>query len=171
MTTTRVKAAGPLLWLAVGLSAAGCGGDDGLGRRYPVSGTVTYKGAPLAAGNIQFTPADSKGRAASGVVEGGRYSLTTHDHNDGALVGRYTVSVTAKDADPSKVTLELPRGGSMTEAQKKRFTAENPQLAALQANKKAKDLIPPKYGSPATSGLTREVKAESNTIDIELKDE
>jgi len=35
------------------LSVLGCS-DDGLGKRYPVSGTVTYKGEPLKEGSIVF---------------------------------------------------------------------------------------------------------------------
>ena len=59
----------------------------------------------------------------------------------------------------------------MTEEQKRRYTDENPQLAALQANKKAKDLIPAKYSAAETSGLVHEVREQSNRIDIELKDD
>ena len=51
--------------MALALSA-GCG-DDGYGRRYPVSGTVTYKGQPLKQGTITFTPADADaGRPPAG---------------------------------------------------------------------------------------------------------
>jgi hypothetical protein len=169
MTTIRVK----IRCCVIGLGLAailGCGADDGIGRRYAVSGIVTYNDVPLEKGNIQFLPVDATGRAASGVIADGRYSLTTLDPDDGALPGRYKVSVIAKEVDLSRVTLDLKGQRSMTEAQKKRFTAENPQLAALQANKKAKDLVPPKYSSPETSGITHEVKEGSNQINIELKD-
>lgn len=169
--TTRVEISRFAL-LALGLvTTIGCGADDGLGQRYRVYGTVTYNGQPLPRGNISFAPDSATGRAASGVIVDGSYSLTTLDPDDGALPGQYKVSVIAKEADPSSVTVEPKRRGKMTDEQKRRYTAENPQLAALQANKLAKDLIPPKYSSPATSGIAREVKAERNQIDIDLKDE
>ena len=42
----------------------GCG-DDGFGKRYPVSGNVTYKNEPVEKGSITFTPVNA-GRPASG---------------------------------------------------------------------------------------------------------
>ena len=40
--------------------AFSCGSDDGLGKRYPVSGTVTYKDQPVPKGSISFVPDDPK---------------------------------------------------------------------------------------------------------------
>ena len=40
------------------LVLASCGNDDGLGKRYPVSGTVTYNGNPLEKGEISFVTED-----------------------------------------------------------------------------------------------------------------
>jgi hypothetical protein len=44
------------------------------------------------------------------------------------------------------------------------------QKVAAQAQKQAKSLIPTKYETPETSGLTREVKQESNHINLDLTD-
>ena len=41
---------------AIAVMIVGCG-DDGLGKRYAVSGKVTYKGAPVADASIAFRPA------------------------------------------------------------------------------------------------------------------
>ena len=43
-----------ILAVPVLLIIASCGTDDGLGKRYPVSGTVTYNGNPLEKGDISF---------------------------------------------------------------------------------------------------------------------
>jgi hypothetical protein len=43
-------------------------------------------------------------------------------------------------------------------------------LAEYQAQKKARSLIPTKYSLPDTSGLTREIKEQSNRFDFELTD-
>jgi hypothetical protein len=70
------------------LIALGCG-DDGLGKRYPVSGKVTYKGEPVASGSISFYATnDASGtRGASGVITDGAYSLSTQGDSDGAFPG------------------------------------------------------------------------------------
>jgi prepilin-type N-terminal cleavage/methylation domain-containing protein len=151
----------------------GCGDDSGLARRYPVSGTVTYNDKPLERGTINFAPADPTGRAAGGTIIDGRYSLTTHDPNDGAIPGKYKVSVVAKEADPSKVDLKIkkPREGSQTEAEKKAMAAVFPQKVAARAAAAAKNLIPARYSSPETSTLSFEVKEQSSNIaDFQLKD-
>ncbi len=163
------------LLVAVPVAAAvvGCGDSSGLARRYPVSGTVTYNGKPLQRGTISFAPADGKGRAAGGTITDGRYSLTTHDPDDGALPGKYKVGILAKEADSSKVDLKIKklRGGPATEAEKKAMAAVYPQKVAARAAATAKNLIPARYSSPETSGLAVEVKEQSNTgVDFELKD-
>src|SRR5262249_14702506 len=48
-----------MLALPTLLVLASCSSDDGLGKRYPVSGTVTYNGQPLQDGEISFIPDDS----------------------------------------------------------------------------------------------------------------
>jgi hypothetical protein len=71
--------------LSAAFAVAGCADNSGLPTRYPVSGTVTYNGEPLQQGTINFAPVDGSGRAAGGTISAGRYSLTTHDPNVGAL--------------------------------------------------------------------------------------
>jgi hypothetical protein len=160
--------------LPVVAAILGCGDSSGLAKRYPVSGTVTYQGKPLERGTISFVPADGKGRAAGGTITEGRYSLTTQDPDDGAIPGKYKVGILAKEADPSKVDLKIkkpPGKGAVTEAEKKAMAIVFPQKVAARAAAAAKNLIPTKYNSPETSGLTVEVKEQSNTsVDFELKD-
>ena len=74
------------------LYVAGCS-DDGVGKRYPVSGTVKYKGEPVAKARISLYP-KGDGRGASGdVVNGSFASLTTQQPGDGAMPGTYKVTV------------------------------------------------------------------------------
>jgi hypothetical protein len=59
----------------------------------------------------------------------------------------------------------------VTEAEKKAMAIVFPQKLAARASAAAKNLIPPKYSSPETSGLAYEVKEQSNTsADFDLKD-
>jgi hypothetical protein len=155
--------------LAIVEAFSGCGDDSGLPKRYPVSGTVSHNGKPLEKGNINFAPDGPEGRAAGGTIVDGRYSLTTHDPDDGAVPGKYKVSVIAKLIDASKVDLKIK--GASTEEAKKALATVFPQKVAARASAAGKSLIPSKYSSPETSGLTFEVKAQSNTAtDFDLKD-
>jgi hypothetical protein len=142
------------------LTVAGCGSDDGLGRRYSVSGTVKYKGEPLAKGQINFLPQDGKGRGASGLIEDGYYALSTNGDRDGALPGKYSVTILAKELDLTKA-----------EARSKKLGTGIPLPSDVaKANRTAKNLVPVKYSSPDTSKLTAEVKEQSDSIPFELSD-
>src|SRR5690349_3762650 len=82
----------------------GCRGDDGLGRRYPVQGTVTYRGQPLATGRITFDPiaTDGAARVATGTIRDGSYALSTAGDDDGALPGEYRVGIVSQYVDHAK---------------------------------------------------------------------
>jgi hypothetical protein len=85
----------------------GCGGDD-LGKRYAVSGTITYKGKPLPKGTIAFVSVKPDGRGASGVIEDGKYQMTTQSANDGAFEGSYLRK--AANSVPAKYALASTSG-------------------------------------------------------------
>lgn len=138
----------------------GCGSDEGIGTRYPVRGKVTYKGAPLAKGTINFQALTPEGRGASGDIQGGEYSLTTQTPGDGALPGKYRVSIIAKEADFSSIESTSKKQGGTLPSKKD----------LVKVFQKAKRLIPAKYESPAASGLEAEVKEQSNSFDFPLTD-
>jgi hypothetical protein len=146
--------------------AISCGpADDGLGKRYAVSGSVNYNGSPLAQGTISFVPAEGKGVGATGVIENGAYTLSTGGSNDGALAGKYKVTVTSKEDSTEKAKADFAKAnakGNDPGFVPGRF------IAAAQA--KAKSLIPVGYADVNTTNLTAEVKAETNKIDFELSD-
>ena len=142
---------------AVGLLLiAGCS-EDGLAKRYHVSGTVKYHDKPLEKGQITFTPDAAQGQVASSDIEDGYYRLTTLTTGDGAMPGKYKVTIIAKDVDYAPL-LEQSKGGIPH------------QRAVMKLNQKAKRLIPAKYEQAKTSGLEKEVKEESNTFDFDLAD-
>jgi hypothetical protein len=145
---------------AIAVVIVGCS-DDGLGKRYAVSGKVTYKGEPVADASISFRPVGgepgSEQRGATGVVKDGRYSLSTIGGDDGAFPGKYDVSISARAPDMSKAEANrLKTGGS----------ARQDDVAA--AFKNAKSAIPRKYEAPI---LKATVEAKSNGIDFDLKDD
>lgn len=160
-TTARHGTATRAAWAALVLTlsplvGAGCGDDSGLSKRYPVKGTVTYNGNKVETGAIAFRSQDPKGRDASGTITNGYYALTTATDGDGALPGKYKVTIESKNVD-------------LSEAKAKSNSAALRQDDVAKANKKAKNLVPPKYSLPDTSGLEVEVTG-SMTKDFDLKD-
>ena len=152
---------GPALLYVVGCS------DDGVGKRYPVSGTVKYKGEPVAKARISLYP-KGDGRGASGdVVDGAFSSMTTQQPGDGAMPGVYKVTVDTRQVDEAQVKAEAAEVG-------KKHGMENmgqiPQELQAKALKNAKSTIPGKYQIPDTSDIEVTVKEQSNTLTIELKD-
>lgn len=59
-------------------------------RRYPLSGKITYDGAPVDAGNISFLPDGGEERVSGGVITDGAYSVS---EADGANAGKYRVEI------------------------------------------------------------------------------
>ncbi len=149
--------------LAVSVTILGCG-DDGLGKRYSVSGTVNYNGQPLEKGDIGFVPEDPGGRAAFGTIEGGSYSLSTIGERDGALPGKYKVTVTSKDVDLTAADADFKKKNPNA------VPGVLPKDMLVKASKSAKSRIPKKYSTPNDSGLTAEVKEQSNSIPFDLTD-
>jgi hypothetical protein len=155
------------LWILATGSAvllASCGSDDGLGRRHPVKGTVTYNGTPLEQGVISFVPEDPAGVGASGKVEKGYYTLSTGGDGDGARAGKYKVTITAKEPSLDKAKAEFEKTSGRTEA------GFIPQQFITKAAAQAKNLIPGGYGDVRSTNLAAEVKDQSNTIDFALTD-
>jgi hypothetical protein len=140
----------------------GCGDNSGLGRRYKVTGKVTYKGELVPKGTVKFLPTQPPppdGRGAAGEINNGYYSLSTAGNDDGALPGEYVVAIVSMDLDLS--TAKPKDGGAI-------IRLGDPQHKA--ALKKAKQLVPTKYGSGETSKLKATVKEESNQFDFDLTD-
>jgi hypothetical protein len=118
LVSTLVTCAGVIL--------AGCGGGSDLLPTAPVSGTLAYEGKPVAKGAIHFHP--PKGQTANGVVEDGKFTLTTYKEGDGAIVGKHRVAVDVVEEVPTK-------DGDTT----------------------SRSLIPKKYSEPDSSGIELEI--------------
>lgn len=80
--------------IAAALVAAGCGG--GPNTPYPVRGTVFLDGEPatdLAGGTVVFTSIELKKTAHGEIKPDGTYALGGVGANDGAIPGKYDVTV------------------------------------------------------------------------------
>jgi major membrane immunogen (membrane-anchored lipoprotein) len=141
-----------------------CSNDDGLGKRYPVSGTVTYNGNPLEKGEISFVTEDlTKNYGATGIITDGKYTLSTGGNDDGAQVGKYKVTIKSKEDFATKAQADFQKESG-------RDNPKFPPTYTAKAEAAAKSLIPAGYGDLRTTTLTAEVKAESNTIPFALSD-
>jgi hypothetical protein len=129
-------------------ASLGCGSKSNLA---PVSGIVTIDGKPVAAAQVLFT--SPSGRPAAGETDGqGRYVLSTHETGDGAAVGTYGVTVTARP------TIQVDAAGAV-----------GPPTGRPKVEHGAVSPVPLKYSNPSNPQLTVEVKPGDNDIPLELK--
>lgn len=134
-------------WLAATLAAAllvaGCGPDRP--STVDVTGTVVYNGEPVDGAQVMFL--SEAGRPATGTTDAqGRFRLMTFEPGDGALPGDHQVTIT------KKVEVDDPN------------QPDSPY-------KLARDVLPTRYASPETSGLTATVDAGGeNDFRFELSD-
>ena len=137
-------------WLFVGLlvTTLGCGSSV---KIYSVTGTVTYKNAPVEGAQITFTAKDgTEAKPASATSDAqGRYSLKTYfapgDERAGAMAGTY------------KVTLQkIPQSTGIVDPYK--------------PGGQPKNELPGKYSSAKSTPFEKEVKSGTNDIPLELAD-
>ena len=134
--------------LAAMLAIAGCG--PGRPATVPVTGTVTLDGQPVAGASVMFSPAQSGHPASGRTDQSGNFTVRTFEPGDGALPGRHTVTVTLQKtagmtADPDGLEGDVAPGGLQVEW-----------------------IVPRKYASQKTSGLTVEVQRGMEPVRLEL---
>ena len=146
--------------VTVGIVLTGCS-NSSRPPTYPVTGTVTSQGKPVAGAAITFVPT-GEGEAASAITDSeGKYALTTWEAGDGARPGEYRVKVSKQEqqtVDPSKLVQNL----SIEEEQKIYVESKKPAPPA-------KRLIPSKFENEQTSGLTHKVEDKPTTFDIKIE--
>jgi hypothetical protein len=137
----------------------GCSKAPARPATFPVTGTVKWKGAALEGAQVHFVPKDPAGQVATGVTDAtGKYTLGTYGAGDGAQAGEYLIKVVKTDAK-----MPTPAGSPQTlshEAEQAAYVEGAPVMEA------PKSLIPKKYDSEHTSGLTHTVPQSPTTFDI-----
>lgn len=146
----------------------GCGGGSDRPEMIPVSGTVTYNGAPVEGATVSFGSAGAKNRSPSGVTDSsGKFKLTTFDTNDGASVGDYVVTIAKFEAEAATDMA----AGSSPEKMKEMMDKQQAMMSGKAAAEKPKAILPTKYADGKTSGETRKVVAgEANDFTFALTD-
>jgi hypothetical protein len=150
--------------LVIAFSLAGCGSSAGRPKLGKVSGKVTYKGQPVTAGTVTFTPITGKGGEsgdiASGQIESdGSYTLTTFDTGDGAVLGQHAATVVMREGSADMKSLNLPPGSDPSKPGTIQPRYVLPKLAT-----------PKRFSDPSTTPLKYTVREGTNTFDLELKD-
>ncbi len=159
--STRILAA-RLAPAALLCALAGCGG-----KASDVTGVVTYKGKPLAMGNVSFVGPDGIPRTGM-IGPDGRYAVS------GVALG--VAKVTVSSPNPAAAAGGRGgagrkggegRGGKGREGAPKEAAPESPPPDAELA--KLWVAIPEAYSDPMKSSLSTAVQSGINTYDIPLK--
>ena len=135
------------------MCTSGCGNN---GREYaPVTGKVTYRGAPLQFGTVVMQP--PSGQFASGEIQpDGTFRMSTPKEGDVVLVGK------------SQVRVYCYEGQS---PERKQAAEQNANEPPESRGGLGRSLIPHKYSSYRTSGIVVDVRSgENDPVIIELKD-
>ena len=106
MIPLRFRSLPCLLAILASLTALGCGpaGPD----RIDITGTVTFRGKPVPAGNIVFDPDAKRGNDGPGAfahIKQGRFD--TRDAGKGPVAGAFHANITGMDGIPGP---EMPQG-------------------------------------------------------------
>jgi hypothetical protein len=144
------------------LALAGCSSDDGRLPVVPVTGSVTYKGQPVADAQVIFLNRENNRPAATANTGvDGSFRLSTYEEGDGATPGNYWVTVSKlKGAAPSDPNAPFDPVADMKAAE--RSGAPTPA---------AQNLLPEKYSKAGQHSLGFTVDAKgSNHFPIELTD-
>lgn len=136
------------LGLAVLFLAAGCGGGlDDAPTTYPVTGTVTDGGKPLADVKVDLVPIED-GIPSSGYTDAeGKFTISRHTGEAGAIPGNYKVVLSEKNAQMDASAYSNPGAGPPKPADSK---------------------IPEKWRDKVTSPQIVEVKEEDNVVTIDV---
>jgi hypothetical protein len=158
--------AGALTVAVVWCAVSGCGQQ----KRWPkpterATAVVRLDGKPLADALVLLGPSGS-GYAAQGTTDAtGRATLTTFAPGDGAVAGRYRVMVSCEEVKPNPAVV-LPDPKVDLEGFRKAMEAA--VNAGLPTHLR-RQLLPARYVSCDTSGLTAEIEpGRENVLRFEL---
>jgi hypothetical protein len=167
MDTVRWTVVAAGIWLFTGCSA------EMDGERRPtalVTGRVTYRGQPVTDALITFVSRGADPVPAYDLTDmEGRFSLTTYEEGDGAVLGEHGVAISKTTAgDPDGAEPLPPGSGNMDEEDFDSYIPTNDDVSIAPV---VRHLLPNKYTDPETSGLVATIEADGeNNFTFDLSD-
>jgi len=143
---------------------AGCGGGSNGPQLHPVTGTVTFQGAPVAAARITFIPEKVGGIAIATSDSSGKFTMKTGGE---AGVAAGPCKVTVALVDTSNAGAGSGLAADMKPEDMQKMAMEGKLNDALKNASKG-SLLPGKYSKSDSTPLTVEVKAGNNDIPLAL---
>ena len=162
--------------LFTGLLLVGCGGSSPSAACRPVTVTVKYKGQAVEGAQVTFIASGADQRNAAGTTDAsGVCNLSTFGDDDGAMPGKYIVTVakTVTDSnisamnDPSLITQDPGAGSGATGAPAAAYLS---QVTSTGEMKEGESSLPAHYSDSKTSGLSFTVADSANNFTITVKD-
>jgi len=142
------------------LSTSACSKRSGSGT--DVSGKVSFKGAPVTGGSIQFYPAKGGGSYPGTIKSDGTFSFKAIPFSGEVIVTVETESIKYSAAE----MLKQQKGGDPAAMQKMMDSMKGGASASAVYVQ-----IPPQYANPKTSPLKETLKEGSETrLDLVLKE-
>jgi hypothetical protein len=152
--------------LALFVLATGCE-QSNRPATHPVRGTIVYRGKPVAGASVAFLAPGAPRLAVGTTDDAGRFSLTTYEPDDGAVLGTHVVTVQKLAMQPGP-SYEVPGDGKFDNAAIERAMQE--AAMRVEAAEKAGSELPARYANHNTSDLRLEVVEGENDFKIELGD-
>jgi hypothetical protein len=148
------------------LTIAGCGGVT-RPETIKVTGSVTYKGQPVADAEVNFWGANAP-RAASGVTDAeGKFTLSMFESGDGCLAGENVITIVK--LDPSSVKPVVSPEAMMNDpAAMAKMSGQD--MANANGPVGPKSLVPEKYTKRNLTPLKETVSDENNSFPFTLTD-
>jgi len=146
--------------LVHGCFLLGCSRSNRLAT-YPVHGTLTYKGKPVAGATVDFLAPGAPRPAVGNTDQAGHFRLTTFEPDDGAIAGKHVVIVLKSDYQPAANTAQVENDPA---------AIERAMLQSAIQQRRGKSLVPAKYADRKTTDLRIEVAPHENEVELNLVD-
>lgn len=154
---------GSLSTALVCLALAGCGGATTDPPVAKATGTVTYKGGPVAGATVSFIK-EGAARSGVGVTNAeGKFTISTFENNDGALIGDNVVTIVKKSGQETTLAPYNPNETPEERMKKMMEYQKKPPEETTKA-----DELPVKYANPQASGLKAIVSKDSSKNDFKF---
>lgn len=149
-----------MMLCAAGLLVVGCGeATQPPEAVFPVTGVITFQGAPVVGADVTFHNEDKKRSAFGRTNDKGEYKLTTFSANDGAVEGRAVLTIVKHE--------EATAPTNVADTESAEYMP--PEMMPPVKPKKVKPILPPRYSSTSTSGLMANVTKEGpNELNFDL---